>query len=115
MFLKRCVLFEKFLTEYQKVYLEQNYVILLNLADNHYLQCCNESILLQYFQVLVHFHRFCLFFSVLPSNFIVSGVKSSRLYPFLILNVILFLILLTYICTDGSSIFCPCFSKMYSN
>ena len=32
-----------------------------------------------------------ILFSVLPSNFIVSGVKGSRLYPFLILNVIYFL------------------------
>ena len=36
-------------------------------------------------------------FSVLRSNLIVSGVKSSRQYPALILNVILLSILLTYI------------------
>ena len=47
MFLKRCVLFDNFLTDYQKVYLEQNYTVLLNLTDNHYLLCWNESILLQ--------------------------------------------------------------------
>ena len=50
-----------------------------------------------------------ILFLVLPSNFIVSGVKSSRLYPFLIMNVILFSILLIYIFTDGLSIFPPCF------
>ena len=52
--------------------------------------------------------------SVLSSNFIVSGVKSSRLYPFLILNVTQFSILFTYICTDGLSVFSPCFFKIYS-
>ena len=31
-----------------------------------------------------------ILFLVLPSNFIVSGVTSSRLYPFLIINVTLF-------------------------
>ena len=41
-----------------------------------------------------------ILFSVLPSNFIVPGVKSSRLYRFFILNVILFSILLTYIYND---------------
>ena len=44
----------------------------------------------------------------------VSGVKSSRLYPSLILNITLFSILFTYICTDGLSVFSPCFFKMYS-
>ena len=33
---------------------------------------------------------------VLPSNFIVSGVKNSGQYPVFILNVILFYILFTY-------------------
>ena len=55
-----------------------------------------------------------ILFSVLRNNFIVSGVKSSRLYPFLILNVILFPILFTYIFTDGLSMFSPCFLKIYS-
>ena len=55
-----------------------------------------------------------ILFSVLPSNFVVSGVKTSRLYPFIILNVILSSTLFTYIFTDGLSIFSPCFSKIYS-
>ena len=53
---------------------------------------------------MAHLHRFfslAILFSVLSSNFIVSGVKSSRLYPFLLLNVTLFSIFFTYICTDG--------------
>ena len=58
--------------------------------------------------------RLVILFSVIPSSFIVSGVKSSRLYPFLILNVTLFSILFTYICTDGLSISSPCFFKIYS-
>ena len=52
--------------------------------------------------------------SVLQSNFIVSGVKSLRLYSFWILNLILFSISSTYIYTDGSSISSPCFFKIYS-
>ena len=48
-------------------------------------------------------------FLVLPSYFIVPGVKISKLYQFLSLNVGLFLILFTNICTDSlSAIF-----KMY--
>ena len=42
-----------------------------------------------------------ILFSVLLSNFIVSSVKSSRMYQFLILNVILFSVLFPYIVTDG--------------
>ena len=53
-------------------------------------------------------------FSVIPSNFIVTGAKSSIWYQVLILNVILFSILFTYIFTDGLSIFSPCFFKIYS-
>ena len=48
-----------------------------------------------------HFTILVILFLVLSSNFIVSFVKSSRLYPFFILNVILFLILLIYICIEG--------------
>ena len=55
-----------------------------------------------------------ILFSVLPSNSIVSGVKSSRWYPVIILNVILFSILFTYILIDGLSIFSQRFSKLYS-
>ena len=53
-------------------------------------------------------------FSVLPNNFLVSDVKSSRLDPFLILNVILFSVLFIHTFTDGLSIFSPCFFKVYS-
>ena len=52
-----------------------------------------------------------ILFSVLPSNFTVLGVKSSKLYPFLILTVILFSILFTCICINGLSVFSPCFLK----
>ena len=55
-----------------------------------------------------------IFFSVLPSSFILSSFKGSRIYPVLILNVILFSILFTYILTDGLSLLCPCFFKIYS-
>ena len=41
MFLKRYDLLEKFLRNYQKIYLEQTYIILLNLIDNHYQQYYN--------------------------------------------------------------------------
>ena len=56
-----------------------------------------------------------ILFLALPSSFIVSGVKSSRLHPSLILNLILFPILFTYIYTDGLSIFSPCFLKCIQN
>ena len=46
-----------------------------------------------------------ILFLVFSSNFIVSSVKSSRLCPSLILNVTLFSVLFTYICTDSLSIF----------
>ena len=36
MFLKRYDLLEKFLTDYQTVYLEQTYIILVSLVDSHY-------------------------------------------------------------------------------
>ena len=49
-----------------------------------------------------------ILFSVCPSNLIVSYFKSSRLYQFLILNLILFFVLFTYIFTDGLSTFSPC-------
>ena len=55
-----------------------------------------------------------ILFFVLPSNFIAPGVKRSRLYPFLILNVTLLSIIFTYICTDGLSISSPCFFLKYT-
>ena len=89
-----------FVISYQTVYSEQKCAILLNLADNHYWQCYNELVLLLQFRDVVHFHHFCLL-SLLPSNFIVSDVKSSRVHPFSIW--------FTYICTDGLSTLSPCF------
>ena len=60
---------------------EQMCIIFLNLADNQYKQDCNELILIQ--QPLNEAHFFPFFalvnlLSVLPSNFIVSAVKSTR-------------------------------------
>ena len=55
-----------------------------------------------------------ILFSVLPKKFIVSGVESSKLDPVLILNVILFSILFTYVLTDRLLMFSPCFFKLYS-
>ena len=59
--------------------------------------------------------RFYLWLFYLPNNFIVSGVKTLRLRPVLILNVILFSILLTYILIDGILIFSSCFLKYTQN
>ena len=61
------------------------------------------------------FLSFVILFSALPSSFIVSDVKSSRLYPSLILNVTLFSILFTYISTDGLLIFLHDFLKYTQN
>ena len=49
-----------------------------------------------------------------PSNFIVSGVKNSRQYPLLILNVALFFILFTYIFVGTLSVSISEFLVMYS-
>ena len=81
MFLERYSLLVKFPTNYQIVCLEQMYIIFLNLANNHYQQDCNELILIQQPLNEVHFHHSYLYFfllSVLPSNFIVSGVHVSE-------------------------------------
>ena len=100
------------------VCLEQMYITLLYLVDNHYLQRYIELILLLTTSVISKCGTFSPFlslvtlFSVLPCNFIVSSVKSSR-YLILILNVILFSILLTYILTEELSIFPSCFFKIY--
>ena len=45
-----------------------------------------------------------ILFSMFASNFIVSGVKSSRYYPVLLLNVIPFPILFADIIIEGLSI-----------
>ena len=56
--------------------LVQKYTIFLNLADNHYQEHCNEPVLTQ--QRLSPFLSLVVLLSVRPSDFIVSGVKSSR-------------------------------------
>ena len=99
-FLSKHDLLVKYSITDQLTYLEQTYTILMNHAGIGYWQCYNELIPPQSFLVVVYPHQFCPcffggFFSVLPSSFIASGVKSSRQYPHLILNVILFIILLT--------------------
>ena len=48
---------------------------------------------------------FVILLSVIPSNFIISGIISSRKYPSLILNVIMFSVLFTYILNEGLSTF----------
>ena len=80
MFLKRYGLEVTFLINYQMVCLEQMYIIFLNFADNYYQQYYNGLILLQQLLSEGHSHIFSpvILLSVLPSNFIVSGVKSSR-------------------------------------
>ena len=63
------------------VSLEQIYIIFLNFADNFYLQYYKGLRLIQQFLSEEHSHHFfspVILLSVLPSNFIVSGVKSSR-------------------------------------
>ena len=63
------------------VCLEQMYIIFENFTDNYYYQDCNGLIVTQqslneeHFQ---HFYFLVVWLSVLPNNFIVSGVKSSR-------------------------------------
>ena len=50
-----------------------------------------------------------IFFSLLPSNLVFSGMESSRQYPVLIRNLIRFSILLMYICIGGLSVSVSCF------
>ena len=60
-------------------YLDQMCTKLLNLADNYYWQYYNVLILLQCIPDQEHFHNFFfILLLVFLSNFIVSGVKSSR-------------------------------------
>ena len=63
------------------VCLEQMYIKFLNFADNYYQQYYNVLILIQQHLSEEHSHHFfspVILLSVLPSNFIVSGVESSR-------------------------------------
>ena len=119
MFLKKYDLLEKYQLVYQTIYLEHSYIILL-LILILLIIIINDITMNQYY--FCNFNYFCTFspflslvilFSVLPSIFIVSDVKSSRLYPFLILNLTLFSILFTYICTDGLSVFSQYLLKIY--
>ena len=78
------------------------------------LQPTNNTYVISRCATFSPFLSLAILFSVLPSNFIVSGVKSSRWYPVLILNVILFSISFTYILIDGLSVFSSCFFKIFS-
>ena len=63
------------------VCLEQMYIIFLSFADNYYQQYYDGLILIQQLLSEEHSHHFfslVILLSVLPSNFIVSDVKSSR-------------------------------------
>ena len=91
MFLKRYDLWQKFLIGYQTVYLEQTSTLVT------ILQWTNTTSLILRCGTFSLFFSLVILFSVLPSNFIVSGVKSSRLYPFLILNVNPFSVIYIYI------------------
>ena len=51
---------------------------------------------------------------MLPSNFIVSGVKISGYYPLLISNIILFSNLFKYVLIGGLSVTVSCFLIIYS-
>ena len=89
----------KYLKIYQMTYWKQIHTRLLNPVDNHCWQYTNWLILLHLFRNETHFRQFYLYFYflVLRNNFNVSGVISLRWEPVLILKVILFSILFTYI------------------
>ena len=79
MFVTRHDFLEKFLIDYQIVYLEQTYIRLLNLADNHYWQYYRELILLSVMSRCGTFSPvlfLVILFPVLSSNFIISDVKA---------------------------------------
>ena len=57
--------------------------------------------------IFVSFSFLVILFFVLPSNFIVSGVKCLRKDPVLVLNMILFSIFFSYILIEGLSVFSP--------
>ena len=81
MFLKRYDLLVKFLINYQTVYLQQTCIRLLILVENHYQQyhnvlLDNTTSVISRCGSLSPFLSFVILFSVLPSNFIVLGVKS---------------------------------------
>ena len=111
MFLKRYDLLERFLINYQADYWKQTDIILSNLVESQWTKTTSA---ISRCGTFLPFLSLVILFLVLPNNFIVSGVKSSRLYPFLILNITVFSILLTYICPDGLLISSPWFFEIYS-
>ena len=85
------------LTNKHKTYLVQKPRILQTFIDIDYLLNYNELKLLQVYDNFGTFSPFSVlsfFFLVLPNSFIVSGVCNTSLYPPLILNTNLLLILL---------------------
>ena len=60
------------------VYLEQMYTKLLNLADNRYNITMDTTSLISKWHKFSQFLSLVILFSVLPSNFIVSGFKSGK-------------------------------------
>ena len=66
------------------------YARLLNHVDNHCWQCYNITSVISKRGAFSPSSSLVILLLVLPSNFNVSRVKSSRWYPMLILNVILF-------------------------
>ena len=93
--LKGYDLLEKFLISYQTVYWKQTYIIRTQYSWILFRTVINNITMNYTISVIARCGTFSLLlslailFSVLPSSFIVSGVKSSMLYPFLILNVTL--------------------------
>ena len=61
------------------------------------LQCTNTTCVISRCGTFSKFLSLDILLSVLPNSLIASGVKSSRWYPVLILYVILFSVLFTYI------------------
>ena len=78
------------------------------------LQWTNTNLIISKWGKFWLFLSLVTLFSVLPSNFIVSGVESSRKYPVLILDAILFLILFLYILIEVLSVIFIMLSKIYS-
>ena len=90
----------------------------LEFADIYYWKYYNRLMLLQWFLNDArshHFHFSYILLSVLPSNFIVSGIKSSRYYSEFILYVIVFSILFIYIFIEGLIVFSPFFLRYAQN
>ena len=69
----------KYLIIDQTIYLEQMHTRFFNFVDNYYWQYYNELLLIQWFLdnagTCSLFSSFLILFLVLPSNFILSGVK----------------------------------------